>query len=122
MIGITVFPDRALLAAGPAGEVLGLGHGRDPSAPSAARPALSRGRPAGACSEGPREERRMRRDQAGPAFETGRFGNGSEHATWGAGPRTLLFLPGGPGSAVPHGTTARACIRICPRTRCCARA
>ncbi len=46
--------------------------------------------------------------QAGPAFETGRFGNGIEHATWGEGPRTLVFLPGGPGSAVPRGTVARA--------------
>jgi pimeloyl-ACP methyl ester carboxylesterase len=49
----------------------------------------------------------MRRSQAGPAFETGRFGNGIEHATWGEGSRTLVFLPGGPGSAVPHGTMAR---------------
>lgn len=40
-------------------------------------------------------------------FESGRFGNGIEHATWGAGPRTLLFLPGGPGSAVPHGVWQR---------------
>ena len=45
--------------------------------------------------------------QAGPAFESGSFGNGIEHATWGEGPRTLVFLPGGPGSAVPHGVWQR---------------
>jgi pimeloyl-ACP methyl ester carboxylesterase len=45
--------------------------------------------------------------QAGPAVETGSFGNGIEHATWGEGPRTLVFLPGGPGSAVPHGVWQR---------------
>ena len=42
-----------------------------------------------------------------PVLETGRFGNGIEYASWGEGPRTLLFLPGGPGSSVPHGFTAR---------------
>ena len=44
---------------------------------------------------------------AGPVFATGRLGNGIEHATWGEGPRTLVFLPGGPGSAVPHGVWLR---------------
>lgn len=42
-----------------------------------------------------------------PLLETGRFGIGIEYASWGAGQRTLLFLPGGPGSSVPHGLTAR---------------
>ena len=50
----------------------------------------------------------MGRGGRGPVLETGTFGNGIEHATWGKGPRTLVFLPGGPGSAVPHGITARA--------------
>lgn len=45
--------------------------------------------------------------QGAPTFESGRFGNGIEHATWGRGPRTLVFLPGGPGSAVPHGVWQR---------------
>lgn len=26
-----------------------------------------------------------------------------EFSTWGSGPKTLLFLPGGPGSAIPEG-------------------
>jgi pimeloyl-ACP methyl ester carboxylesterase len=46
-------------------------------------------------------------DRTTPVPETGRFGNGIEYASWGASPRTLLFLPGGPGSSVPHGLTAR---------------
>lgn len=47
------------------------------------------------------------RDRTRPMLETGRFGNGIEYASWGEGPRTLLFLPGGPGSSVPHGVAAR---------------
>jgi pimeloyl-ACP methyl ester carboxylesterase len=42
-----------------------------------------------------------------PVLETGRFGNGIEYVSWGSGPRTLVFLPGGPGSSVPRGLTAR---------------
>ena len=30
-----------------------------------------------------------------------------DYLTWGAGPRSLLFLPGGPGSSVPTGIAAR---------------
>ena len=30
-----------------------------------------------------------------------------EFLTWGAGPKTLLFMPGGPGSSIPKGMTAR---------------
>jgi pimeloyl-ACP methyl ester carboxylesterase len=37
----------------------------------------------------------------------GRLGNGMEHLTWGDGPRSLLFLPGGPGSGLPAGLSAR---------------
>ncbi len=34
---------------------------------------------------------------------TGKFGNGMEYVTWGSGPKTLLFIQGGPGSsAVPN--------------------
>lgn len=38
---------------------------------------------------------------------SGSFGNGMDFLTWGDGPRTLLFMPGGPGSAVPSGALAR---------------
>ncbi len=34
---------------------------------------------------------------------TGTFSNGMVYATWGDGPRTALFIPGGPGSAIPPG-------------------
>ena len=37
----------------------------------------------------------------------GTFANGMEFLTWGEGSRTLLFLPGGPGSALPGGMTGR---------------
>jgi pimeloyl-ACP methyl ester carboxylesterase len=37
----------------------------------------------------------------------GTFANGTDFATWGSGPKTLLFLPGGPGSSVPDGWMAR---------------
>ena len=39
--------------------------------------------------------------------QTGTFANGMDFSTWGGGPRTLLFLPGGPGSAIPTGLFAR---------------
>jgi len=41
----------------------------------------------------------------------GMFANGMEYLTWGAGPKTLLFLPGGPGSGVPQGMSARMARR-----------
>jgi len=41
----------------------------------------------------------------------GMFANGMEYLTWGAGPKTLLFLPGGPGSGVPQGMTGRMARR-----------
>lgn len=45
---------------------------------------------------------------AGPRdLRSGRFSNGMEFLTWGDGPRTLLFLPGGPGSAIPTGRLSR---------------
>ena len=37
----------------------------------------------------------------------GAFANGMEFLTWGTGHRTLLFLPGGPGSGLPVGLTGR---------------
>ncbi|MCU0278666.1 MAG: alpha/beta hydrolase [Candidatus Nanopelagicales bacterium] len=37
------------------------------------------------------------------ARETGTFGNGMQYARWGDGPRTVLWMPGGPGSEIPHG-------------------
>ena len=37
----------------------------------------------------------------------GTFPNEMEFMTWGAGPKQLLFLPGGPGSGVPVGLTGR---------------
>ena len=33
----------------------------------------------------------------------GTFTDGSEYETWGAGPKVLLYLPGGPGSSIPTG-------------------
>ena len=41
----------------------------------------------------------------------GTFANGMDYATWGAGPRTLLFVPGGPGSSIPQGLLARMSLR-----------
>ena len=41
------------------------------------------------------------------APRTGTFPNGMDFATWGDGAKTLLFLPGGPGSAVPTGLSSR---------------
>ncbi|GAA4399620.1 hypothetical protein GCM10023168_07270 [Fodinibacter luteus] len=38
---------------------------------------------------------------------TGTVGSGMEHACWGGGPRTLLFIGGGPGSSVPSGVALR---------------
>jgi pimeloyl-ACP methyl ester carboxylesterase len=40
-------------------------------------------------------------------LRTGTFANGMDFLTWGDGAKTLLFLPGGPGSAVPSGLMAR---------------
>jgi pimeloyl-ACP methyl ester carboxylesterase len=34
---------------------------------------------------------------------SGTFSNGMEYLTWGRGPKTLLFVQGGPGSFVPQG-------------------
>ncbi|MEZ5184158.1 MAG: alpha/beta hydrolase [Candidatus Nanopelagicales bacterium] len=36
--------------------------------------------------------------------ETGEFDNGMRYARWGDGPKNLLWIPGGPGSDVPHGS------------------
>ncbi len=36
-------------------------------------------------------------------FRRGTFANGMEYLTWGSGPKTLLFIQGGPGSVVPKG-------------------
>ncbi|KUM32927.1 alpha/beta fold hydrolase [Arthrobacter sp. EPSL27] len=38
---------------------------------------------------------------------TGTFPNGMEYLSWGTGPKTLLFIPGGPGSSVPQGMLRR---------------
>jgi pimeloyl-ACP methyl ester carboxylesterase len=42
----------------------------------------------------------------------GTFANGMEYLTWGNGPRTLLSIPGGPGSFVPTGAMARMLTRL----------
>lgn len=42
-----------------------------------------------------------------PEVSRGVFGNGMHYVTWGSGPRTLLFLPGGPGSMMPAGMMLR---------------
>ena len=41
------------------------------------------------------------------AARTGTFPNGMDFRTWGGESKTLLFLPGGPGSAIPTGLFAR---------------
>ena len=41
-----------------------------------------------------------------PAAETGTFTNGMEYARWGDGSKTLVWIPGGPGSEVPRGPMA----------------
>lgn len=38
-----------------------------------------------------------------PRVETGTFPNGMEYARWGTGPKSVLWIPGGPGSDVPRG-------------------
>ena len=38
--------------------------------------------------------------------DNGTFANGMEYARWGDGPRTALWIPGGPGSGVPAGSSA----------------
>ncbi len=46
----------------------------------------------------------------GPAIPkpvTGIFPNGMAYARWGTGPKTLLFIPGGPGNAAPGGMSVR---------------
>ncbi len=40
-------------------------------------------------------------------LRSGSFANGMEFLTWGSGPKTLLFMPGGPGSAIPTGMLSR---------------
>jgi pimeloyl-ACP methyl ester carboxylesterase len=49
---------------------------------------------------------RSRLRDRGPAFPkpvTGMFPNGMAYLRWGTGPRTLLWIPGGPGNTVPSG-------------------
>jgi pimeloyl-ACP methyl ester carboxylesterase len=53
----------------------------------------------------------MGRKRPEPAFAAGTLDNGIEYATWGEGPRVLVFLPGGPGSSVPRGFAARGMAR-----------
>jgi len=36
-------------------------------------------------------------------LRSGTFANGMDFLTWGSGPKALLFIPGGPGSAIPKG-------------------
>ena len=45
--------------------------------------------------------------QRGAEVEVGTSGNGIEHASWGTAGRAALFLPGGPGSSLPHGVWQR---------------
>jgi pimeloyl-ACP methyl ester carboxylesterase len=46
------------------------------------------------------------------ATRSGTFANGMEFTTWGRGPRTLLSIPGGPGSTLPTGALARVLVRL----------
>jgi len=40
-------------------------------------------------------------------LRSGTLANGMEFLTWGSGPKTLLFMPGGPGSAIPNGVLSQ---------------
>lgn len=55
---------------------------------------------------------RVRSAVSGQPSRTGRFADGSEYSTWGGGPRTLLFIPGGPGSPVATGMLLRTQQRL----------
>ena len=44
-------------------------------------------------------------------LRSGTFPNEMDYLTWGSGAKTLLFLPGGPGSAIPEGVTVRLSAR-----------
>lgn len=54
-----------------------------------------------------KQRREVSRTARQQALSSGTFANGMEFLTWAAGPRTLLFIPGGPGSSLPTGMTAR---------------
>ena len=47
----------------------------------------------------------------GQGLRTGTFTCGMDYATWGDGPQTLVFVPGGPGSSVPSGLMGRMALR-----------
>ncbi len=40
-------------------------------------------------------------------MRSGTFANGMDFQTWGGGEKSLLFIPGGPGSSVPSGMSGR---------------
>lgn len=44
-----------------------------------------------------------RTSTSGRGPRTGTFRNGMDYLSWGSGPKTLLFIQGGPGSSVPKG-------------------
>jgi pimeloyl-ACP methyl ester carboxylesterase len=45
------------------------------------------------------------------APRNGTFPNGMDFSTWGSGSKTLLFLPGGPGSSIPRGRLSQLSLR-----------
>lgn len=49
----------------------------------------------------------VRTDRVDGGARTGTFRNGMDYLGWGSGPKTLLFIQGGPGSAVPRGLLRR---------------
>ncbi len=49
---------------------------------------------------------------AGRKSRSGTFRNGMEYVTWGSGPKTLLFVQGGPGVALPAGIWLRMGRRL----------
>ena len=51
------------------------------------------------------------RTTLGEKARTGTFPNSMEYLSWGDGSRTLLVLPGGPGSSVPSGLARRMSMR-----------
>ncbi len=46
---------------------------------------------------------KLRKAMGNMPTETGTFANGMQYARWGEGTRTILWMPGGPGSDIPHG-------------------
>ena len=71
------------------------------------RLALVAGGTLGVVAGGAAARRLLGRGPAIPKPVTGIFPNGMAYARWGSGPKTLLFIPGGPGNAAPSEMSMR---------------